>query len=214
MCVWGGGGRAFTVGGQLGRRPSRWAPPGGRAGRRFLSNPDSVLRCEGMHARWKWIETGRAALKFKMLNAILKLQSWLHNNNDAFPDAAELIPFIREAQAERVYRVEQLRAEGLPNGQPNRRPPPPTHTHHTPHTHTVSPTADRPRPGPAPLPPPGRDGLRSSPAAMRPKRSGFPLTEARGFSPAPPPLRRRERQRRVLRGALQPAPGGLAAGCQ
>ena len=85
-----------------------------------------------MHTRWKWIEQGRTNLKFKMLNAILKLQTWLHCNNDAFPDAAELIPFISEAQAERLYRVEQLRAEGLPNGQPNRRPPPPRPRPHPP----------------------------------------------------------------------------------
>ena len=64
-----------------------------------------------MHARWKWIDEGRIALRFKALNAILKLQTWLHCNNNAWPDVAELAPFINEARGERLYRIEQLRAQ-------------------------------------------------------------------------------------------------------
>ena len=86
----------------------------GRRGRRFQTNPDSVLSCEGAHSRWKWIESGKRNVKFKYLNALLKLQSWLRNNNGAFPDEGELVPYIVEARQQRLWRIEDLRAQGMP----------------------------------------------------------------------------------------------------
>ena len=44
---------------------------------RFLSAPDSVLDCEGVHAKWKWIEIMRRGISFKCMNAILKVQEYI-----------------------------------------------------------------------------------------------------------------------------------------
>jgi hypothetical protein len=46
---------------------------------RFHSNPDHVLHCEGTHAKWQWLTLQKRGLKFKLLNAILKLQARLHH---------------------------------------------------------------------------------------------------------------------------------------
>lgn len=62
---------------------------------RFLSAPDSVLDCEGVHARWKWIEVLRRGIKLKLLNAILKLQEYLHFFG-SFPSHADLLPYLRD----------------------------------------------------------------------------------------------------------------------
>ena len=41
---------------------------------RFLDAPDHVLDAESVHAQWKIIEVGRRSLKFKLMNALLKLR--------------------------------------------------------------------------------------------------------------------------------------------
>ena len=41
---------------------------------RFCSNPDHVLHCESVHAKWQWLTSTKRSLKFKLLNSILKLQ--------------------------------------------------------------------------------------------------------------------------------------------
>ena len=40
---------------------------------RFLSAPDHVLDAEGTHALWKWIETFKRNVSFRLLNAVLRM---------------------------------------------------------------------------------------------------------------------------------------------
>ena len=44
---------------------------------RFLAAPDHVVDCEGTHAKWQWITLVKRGIKFRLLNAILKIKSWL-----------------------------------------------------------------------------------------------------------------------------------------
>ena len=46
-------------------------------GPRFIGAPDSVLDCEGVHAAWKFIHLQRRAMKFKLLNALMRLKSYI-----------------------------------------------------------------------------------------------------------------------------------------
>ena len=41
---------------------------------RFLSAPDHVLDAEGTHALWKWIETFKRNVSFRLLNAVLRMR--------------------------------------------------------------------------------------------------------------------------------------------
>lgn len=63
---------------------------------RFLACPDHVLDAEGVHARWKWISMIKRGVSFPMLNAILKVNSYLEQNGGAFPSftSTEGIRFI------------------------------------------------------------------------------------------------------------------------
>ena len=63
---------------------------------RFLACPDHVLDAEGVHARWKWISMIKRNLSFPMLNAILKVNSYLEQNGGTFPSftSTEGIRFI------------------------------------------------------------------------------------------------------------------------
>ena len=60
---------------------------------RFLSCPDHVLDCEGVHALWKWLAQDKRGMSFKMLNAILRCQSYLRSHVD-FPEAAVINPYL------------------------------------------------------------------------------------------------------------------------
>ena len=80
---------------------------------RFLAQPDSVIACESLHAQWKWIERGRPNLKFKLLNALLKLKNFLLVNNGTFPAAAEIHPLLVEARRDLQRRLSLLREQGL-----------------------------------------------------------------------------------------------------
>ena len=81
---------------------------------RFLSQPDSVLDCEGVHAQWKWLEERARGIKFKALNACLKLQNFIHYNG-GLPDAAELWPFVCEAKADIAAELRKVNLiEDLP----------------------------------------------------------------------------------------------------
>ena len=112
--------------------------------------------CEGTHSRWKWIESGKRNLKFKYLNALLKLQTWLQNNNGAFPDDNDLVPYIVEARRQRLWRIEDLRAEGMPIYIPSRpggpqwvsadADPPPRPSPVEPDRASALPSTPRPRP--------------------------------------------------------------------
>lgn len=57
---------------------------------------------------WKWIEAGKRNLKFKMLNAILKLQNYLRMNNDTFPGADELLEHVEAVREERRVALANL----------------------------------------------------------------------------------------------------------
>ena len=59
---------------------------GGRTGdlfvylaNRFLGAPDMVLDCEGVHAAWKFVHFRARGLKFKLMNAIMKLKSYMQH---------------------------------------------------------------------------------------------------------------------------------------
>ena len=77
---------------------------------RFLGQPDSVLHCESFHAQWKWLEAAKRALKFKSLNAFLKIGAFLRFNNGSFPPSSELVPHIRESRRELQAALERARA--------------------------------------------------------------------------------------------------------
>ena len=65
---------------------------------RFLTNPDNVLRCEGIHAQWGWLELMKLGLSFKVLNAILKIQDYV-NTFGGLPDPADLVGYINAIRA-------------------------------------------------------------------------------------------------------------------
>ena len=65
---------------------------------RFLSAPDSVLLCEGVHSQWKWIEGSARGMKYKLLNAVLKITGYMHTNG-GLPPQDDLIPHMLDARA-------------------------------------------------------------------------------------------------------------------
>ena len=78
---------------------------------RFLGAPDSVLECEGIHAKWKWIEHGRRGMKFKLLNAILKLMTYMHLNGGT-PPPEELIQHVVDSRRASEMQYQALVANG------------------------------------------------------------------------------------------------------
>ena len=60
---------------------------------RFLAAPDSVLECEGVHARWQWLCVVRRRIKFLFLNGLLKVQDYLHSFG-SLPTFDQLEEFI------------------------------------------------------------------------------------------------------------------------
>ena len=70
---------------------------------RFLLAPDQVLDCERAHARWNWMCNGKRNLRLPLLNASLKLTTYLEANGMQFPPHGDLGEFLaREAAAFRV----------------------------------------------------------------------------------------------------------------
>ena len=65
-CVWRKGGRCGDLF-QL------WAD-------RFAGAPDTVIDCESVHALWQRLGSSRRAIKLGMLNALLKLQSYINDH--------------------------------------------------------------------------------------------------------------------------------------
>ena len=61
---------------------------------RFLSNPSHVLECEGIHARWQWLEQGQRSVKMKTMNSVLKLSAYMLYQGD-LPPADVLLPHIQ-----------------------------------------------------------------------------------------------------------------------
>jgi hypothetical protein len=79
---------------------------------RYLSCPDHVLDCEGVHALWKWIELNKRGVSFKMLNAILKSQFYLRSHAGEFPDQDELNPCLLSVIKGHLRQVNAVRASG------------------------------------------------------------------------------------------------------
>jgi len=78
---------------------------------RFLGCPDSVLDCEGVHAKWKWVEHVRRAIAFPGLNAVLRLNDHLLQHQ-RLPDYEVLRPHMAALVAESRQQYEELRRTG------------------------------------------------------------------------------------------------------
>lgn len=73
---------------------------------RFLGAGDTVLDCESMHARWKWMSETRNGIRFRLLNAVLKLSLHLEHYGD-FPDDGMIYEHCNEIDAaERLQYAE------------------------------------------------------------------------------------------------------------
>ena len=73
---------------------------------RFGGAPDSVIDCEGKHAEWQMLVANRRALKFKLLNAMLKLRAFI-TVNGGLPDWADLQPHFDAVRAGMVLQYRQ-----------------------------------------------------------------------------------------------------------
>ena len=85
-------------------------------GARFLAAPDHVLDAEGTHALWKWLETTKRGMNFRMLNCILRLQCYLRSNGRQFPDAERLEQLIVQIRQMVLADARDLGAENVGNG--------------------------------------------------------------------------------------------------
>ena len=79
---------------------------------RFLSEEDSVLDCESIHAEWKWLEELRRGMKFKMLNALLKIKRYLQDHGEQLPPSDALSPHIAAWSAGMRQQYEELARDG------------------------------------------------------------------------------------------------------
>jgi hypothetical protein len=80
-------------------------------GIRFISCPDHVLDCEGIHSRWQWLEKGKRNVKLKMLNSILRLSSYVNHHGD-LPALDSLIPYIQHIRQQLRERYDQVMNQG------------------------------------------------------------------------------------------------------
>ena len=78
---------------------------------RFLSSPDHVLDCEGVHSRWQWIEHNKRSINIKMLNAVLRLSSYINHFGDP-PAMDELVPHIQAIRHHHHQQYLLVRAGG------------------------------------------------------------------------------------------------------
>ena len=74
---------------------------------RFGGAPDHVLHCESVHAQWKFIELLRRKLKFKQLNAHLKLRHHRNHNNclPPYDEVSQWMDELQEGHAKHYRRV-------------------------------------------------------------------------------------------------------------
>jgi len=82
---------------------------------RFGGAPDSVLQCEGVHARWKWITSMKRGLKFPLLNATLKLFDYIECFGD-LPSFDTLYDYFAEERAAFSAAYRDLCSRRLPEG--------------------------------------------------------------------------------------------------
>ena len=78
---------------------------------RFLGAPDHVLDTESVHAQWKWIEVKRDGIKFKLLNALVKLRFYRFTNH-RLPPSEQLRHQVEEIQRGHIARYNALVAGG------------------------------------------------------------------------------------------------------
>ena len=98
---------------------ARWAPLYIHLAVRFLGNEDSVLDCEGCHARWQWLMNTKRAIKFKLINCMLRLTAQMIGMR-AFPPDNVLRPHIRDIRAEMIQQAQAVAANpGIARGSRN-----------------------------------------------------------------------------------------------
>ena len=78
---------------------------------RFLVAPDHVLDAERVHSRWQWVCNIKHSLKMQTLNACLRMQFFLENNQ-AFPPHEDLWPHLEAEREEHRLSLEAIVAEG------------------------------------------------------------------------------------------------------
>ena len=69
--------------------------------------PDHVLNAERTNARWQWLCDKKKALKLMTLNANLRLQHYLENNQ-GLPSFGDLLPHLQAERANRRLSMEAL----------------------------------------------------------------------------------------------------------
>jgi hypothetical protein len=79
---------------------------------RFRSAPDAVLDCEGVHARWKWLELMKRGMKFHLLNAMLKLYDFTYQFGE-LPEFDTLVPFLRDVVDGHKASVRSVVTDGV-----------------------------------------------------------------------------------------------------
>ena len=77
---------------------------------RFLLAPDHVLDAERVHARWQWACTLCQVMKIMTLNATLRLQHYLENNQ-TFPLHEDLLPHLHAESMHHKLTLEAISAE-------------------------------------------------------------------------------------------------------
>lgn len=82
---------------------------------RFLTAPDHVLDCEGVHAQWQWLMTTKRGMKLKLMNGILRMRQLVRAG--ALPDAADLAPHMDDYARELRTSVKDAQAAGTGAGQ-------------------------------------------------------------------------------------------------
>ena len=67
---------------------------------RFCGAPDHVLDSESVHAQWQYLQSGRRAIKFKLMNALLKLRHhhFIHGRIPAFDKMIDYLDHVSEAR--------------------------------------------------------------------------------------------------------------------
>ena len=81
---------------------------------RFLSNPDTVLGCEGIHSRWQWFARVRKAAKIPLVNACLRLQWRLNEGN--MPPLDDLLPHFQDFRQSLTLEHKVWKAAGAVSG--------------------------------------------------------------------------------------------------
>jgi hypothetical protein len=79
---------------------------------RLATAPDTVLDCEGTHAKWQWLMNVKRGISFKMLVAMLKLFSYIQWHGE-LPTSADLTEHVLHYRRGMAVQVADLRANGV-----------------------------------------------------------------------------------------------------